>query len=77
MDIFSEIDFSIVSDRGEEYLTAAFRPTRKNIVPSRSYRCQRSAHICVITNCTVDFQSRALKNDLKNLSSPTVFEQSP
>ena len=33
---FPEIDFLIVSDRGDQYLSDTFGPI-KNIVPSRSY----------------------------------------
>ena len=35
-EIFSEIDFLLVSYRGDEYLSDAFGPI-KNIVPSRSF----------------------------------------
>ena len=34
--IFAEIDFLVVSDRGDRYLSDAFGPM-KNIVPSRKY----------------------------------------
>ena len=36
MKFFAEIDFLVVSDRGDRYLSDAFSPM-KNIVPSRNY----------------------------------------
>ena len=45
---FSEIDFLVVSYRGDQYLSDAFGPI-KNIVPSRSYYRSKVSARCVIT----------------------------
>ena len=34
---FSEIDLLVFSDREDRYLSDAFSPSKKNIVPSQSY----------------------------------------
>ena len=62
----SEIDFFVVSDRGDQYLSDAFGPM-ENIVPNRSYR------LCIII-LHMRFSIACPENKLKNLCPPTVFE---
>ena len=63
----AEIDFSFVSNRGDQYLSEAFGPL-KNIVPSQSYN-QLEVSTAVKLYFARNFQSAARKIDLKLTSN--------
>ena len=73
---FSEIDFLIVPDRGDRYIyTRCFWSHEKMLFVAEVITAWRSALQC---NCIarVIFNHVPCKIDLKNLSPPTVFEES-
>ena len=73
---FLEIDFLVVSDLERSNSYQKLFTKLKNIALSLKY-CWSKVNTVVELYCACDFKSPALKIELENLSTPTVFEQSP